>query len=114
VHADPSNYFSFLAPALCRHGQSEFEAVTFSTSGVARVATSRGPLVGRLFVELTSGLNMSTRKPTYRFALTVRGAPLGRDLEGVLEFFDFARERIVRGFAELTTAEMHKLWERVQ
>jgi uncharacterized protein (TIGR04255 family) len=114
VHADPSRYFSFIGPALCRHGQSEFEAVTFSTSGVTRAVTERGSLAGRLFVELTSGLNVSTRKPTYRFALTVRGAPASRDLGGVLEFFDFARERIVRSFVELTTPEMHEHWERLQ
>ena len=114
VHADPSRYFSFLGAALCVHGQSDFEAVTFSSSGVAREETDRGQLLGRLFVELTSGLNTSSRKPTYRFTLTVRGAPMVRDREGVLQFYDFARARIVRAFAELTTSDMHKQWERVQ
>jgi uncharacterized protein (TIGR04255 family) len=114
THADPSRYFSFLGEALCMHRQSEFEAVTFSSSSVAKEVIDGRQLLGRMFVELTSGLNTASRKATYQFSLTVRGAPLVRNLEGVLQFFDFARARIVRAFAELTTSEMHKQWERVR
>lgn len=114
LHADPSSFFSFFAPSLCGHGQSHFEAVTYSSTGIARAESTRGPMMGRLYVEVTSGLNLVTKRPTYQFSLTLRGAPVAQDVDGVLRFFDFARERIVRAFAELTTAEMHKRWERVQ
>jgi hypothetical protein len=67
-----------------------------------------------MFVEVTSGIDPGTKRMTYQFALTVRGAPSKRDLSGVLHFFDFARARIVRAFAELTTSEMHNKWERQQ
>ena len=113
-HGDPSEYFSFFAPPLCRHGQAEFEAVTHSSSGMAREETEGGPLIGRLFVEVTSGVNTATKKLTYQFGLTVRGTPLTQTLDSVVQFFDFARDRIVRAFAELTTPSMHKLWERQQ
>lgn len=112
AHDDPSRYFSFFNPVVASYGQAEFEAVTFSMSGVAKENTARGVQVGRLFVEVTSGVNIARRKPTYQFSLTLRGAPLARDLDGVLAFFDFARQRIVRAFTELTTSGMHKVWER--
>lgn len=114
VHDDPSKYFSFFAPSICAHGQSQFEAVSHSSSGIAQEHTDMGLLMGRLFVEVTSGINMTTKKRTYQFGLTLRGAPLAQDLASVLQFFDFARARIVRAFSELTTPEMHSNWERLQ
>lgn len=113
-HADPSAFFSFFAAPLCNHGQSEFEAVTYSSSGVAQEAREKGTIRGRLFVELTSGVNLATRKLTYQLQLTLRGSPLSQDIGSALQFFDFARARIVRAFAALTTPEMHKKWERLQ
>ena len=77
-------------------------------------AADKATLAGRLFVEVTSGVNTTTKKLSYQFGLTLRGAPLAQDLASVLQFFDFARARIVRTFAELTTPEMHKKWERQQ
>lgn len=113
ARVDPSTIFSFFALPLWGHGQADFEAVTYSSSGAAREETSRGAIVGRLFVEVASGLNVVTKRPTYQFSLTLRGAPADQGLDDVLRFFDFAHERIVRAFAELTTSEMHKKWERV-
>lgn len=112
LHADSSRYFSFFAPAVHAQGLSEFEAVSFSMTSVAKSATDQGAHIGRLFVEVSSGVNPATRLPTYQFSLTLRGAPPTRDLEGVLSFFDFARTRIVCVFAELTTPQMHEIWEK--
>jgi uncharacterized protein (TIGR04255 family) len=114
AHADPSAFFSFFAAPLCNHGQSEFEAATFSSSGVAQEDTEAGAIRGRLFVELSSGVNLATKKLTYQLQLTLRGSPLSQDIGSVLQFFDFARARIVRAFAALTTPEMHTKWERLQ
>jgi len=46
--------------------------------------------------------------------LTVRGCPRGSSLKSSLEFFDMGREKIVKGFTAVTTAEMHELWGRIQ
>lgn len=45
-------------------------------------------------------------------ALTARGGPLGEGLAGVLAFFDLGRDWIVRGFASVTTSQMHQVWRR--
>ena len=110
-YADPSEVFSFIAPALVTHGLASFEAITHSTSLIAR-AKETDSLVGRLYVELSSGVNSRTNKLVYQLTLTLRGAPPSRDLDGALVFFDFARERIVKLFAELTTGRMHEIWGR--
>lgn len=110
VHDDPSKYFSFFASPACLESQAEFEAVTYSSTGVATEPTEKGAMTGRLFVEVTSGFNTTTKEPVYQFSLSVRGAPLAQDLGSVLQFFDFARARIVKAFAELTTPEMHRKW----
>jgi len=44
--------------------------------------------------------------------LTVRGAPQTQDSNGVFGLLDKGHEAIVRGFTSITTAEMHKVWER--
>ena len=112
-YADPARVFTFLAPSVMHHGQADYEGVAFSSSGVAK---SRGPddegILARFFIELGSGSIARKNQLVYQLNLTVRGAPATRDLSGVLQFFDFAHERIVRGFCELTTPEMHKSWER--
>jgi hypothetical protein len=46
--------------------------------------------------------------------LTVRGRPRGGTLPAAMDFFDMARERIVRAFAAVTTDEMHRVWGRIQ
>ena len=114
VHTDPSTIFSFFDRTLCKLGGSKFEAVTHSSTGIAREDGPSGTLMGRLYIEVISGFNSETRRPTYQFSLTLRGAPLSQDLVGVLQFFDFAHERIVRAFSALTTSDMHKIWERLQ
>ncbi|MDI9313624.1 MAG: TIGR04255 family protein [Hydrotalea sp.] len=42
--------------------------------------------------------------------LSVRGTP--KDKNNLVEWYDGARDAIVKGFAEITTDRMHKLWER--
>lgn len=112
-YPDPSTIFSFLSPTLATHGEAAFEAATFSSSSIAKAVTSKGQeMAGRMYVELISGTNARSKRRIYQLNLTLRGAPPARDIDGVLEFFDFARERIVRGFCALTTPEMHKQWGR--
>lgn len=46
--------------------------------------------------------------------LTARGRPLPGTIQGAMEFLDLGRERIVQGFADITTPRMHNLWRRRQ
>jgi len=48
-----------------------------------------------------------------QFGLTVRGRPAEASLAAAANFFDFGREKIVKGFADLTTDEMHATWGKI-
>lgn len=72
---------------------------------------NRAP-VGRLHVTAEPRVSLSTGALVYRLELTARGLPITPDKEGVLEFLDLGREWIVRGFASITTPEMHEIWRR--
>lgn len=61
---------------------------------------------GRLHVDVGTG-NLKG-SPGVRMTLLARGFHKG----GFAEWFDLAHELIVKGFAELTTAEMHQHWGR--
>jgi uncharacterized protein (TIGR04255 family) len=49
-----------------------------------------------------------------QFALVARGKPGSVDFGGVSSFLQTGRRSIVRAFTELTSDEMHKIWERKQ
>jgi uncharacterized protein (TIGR04255 family) len=49
-----------------------------------------------------------------QLALVARGKPHSADLAGVRSFLQIGREHIVRAFTELTSQDMHKIWERKQ
>jgi uncharacterized protein (TIGR04255 family) len=83
------------------------------------VSDSDGRFVGHLFVELDSAYAVPTPpsselSPLFQLQLIVRGRPLQEGAQGVMEFMDFAHSIIVKSFAEITTPEMHKIWERTQ
>ena len=44
--------------------------------------------------------------------LTFRGRPLSDDYDGVKRFFDLGHNWVVGGFDELTTEQMHDVWNR--
>lgn len=46
--------------------------------------------------------------------LTARGTPLSENADGVMTWFDLAREWIVRGFADVTDSAAHHHWKRTQ
>lgn len=81
------------------------------------VADDEGRYVGHLFVESDSGYLPGSNDdvtPVIQFQLIVRGRPLGEGIIGVMPFMDFAHRVIVKSFADVTTPEMHKVWERTQ
>lgn len=72
-----------------------------------------GKPVGRLYVQANAGRRDADGKPVLILTLTARGYPLEKGLEGALRFLDVGHEWVVRGFAAVTTKQMHTAWERV-
>jgi uncharacterized protein (TIGR04255 family) len=72
-----------------------------------------GKPVGRLHVIFQPAWKKTDNTPIMVMNLTARGAPLGEGIEGAFRFFELGRRWIVKGFAELTTSDMHKAWERI-
>jgi len=68
--------------------------------------------IGRLYVEATPVMRAVDNSAAIRVTLTARGRPTSDGLEGILEFFDIARQSIVQGFTNLTTDKMHEQWGR--
>lgn len=68
-------------------------------------------VVGRLHVSArTAAGDRGSDALRVVLTLTARGAPPSGDLPGVLRFLDSGREWIVRGFEDLTTAQMREGW----
>ncbi len=72
-----------------------------------------GKPFGRLHVISQPAWKKTDNTPIMVLNLTARGAPLGEGIEGAFRFFELGRRWIVKGFAELTTSEMQKAWERI-
>jgi uncharacterized protein (TIGR04255 family) len=77
-----------------------------------RMEESGGRPFGRLTAAMNPGWRTPDETPVFVLNLTARGRPFEEGLEGALRFFDLGRTWIVKGFAELTTKEMHYEWER--
>lgn len=67
--------------------------------------------VARLFAALNYGTSPNGHREA-QLMLTVRGRPLEPDESVFTDFLDEGRKIIVRTFANLTSDEAHKLWER--
>jgi uncharacterized protein (TIGR04255 family) len=67
---------------------------------------------GRLRVSVQPVFSQPLNKEVLQLTLTARGKPASSHLGDILEWFDLGHEWIVRGFAELTTPELHKIWRR--
>lgn len=68
--------------------------------------------IGRLHVVAEPAYRTSDGQPMYVLTLTARGEPGGPTIDDALRFMDIGREWVVRGFAGVTTTEMHKTWGR--
>lgn len=67
---------------------------------------------GRLYIELEPRYLVEDDTPLLLLKLTARGAPFSAGLDGVREFFAIGREWIVKGFVDVTSPEMHRVWGR--
>lgn len=110
-----------------RHGELEKAFVMFSRLRSASflpepedvalrmrfvIPDTSGNPVGRLHAVVQPAWKRSDNSPILTLSLTARGAPMGEGVDGAFSFFDLGREWIVKGFADLTTPEMQRMWER--
>ena len=67
---------------------------------------------GRLIVSLKQGTRSEDQVAVLILELKVLGIDNSAKKEGLRDWFNLSHEWIVRGFADLTTPEIHELWER--
>jgi hypothetical protein len=72
-----------------------------------------GNPIGRLHAVVQPAWKKPDNSPILTLNLTARGAPIGEGIEGAFAFFDLGRNWIVNGFADLTTPDMQRMWERI-
>jgi uncharacterized protein (TIGR04255 family) len=72
-----------------------------------------GNPVGRLHVVVQPAWKKSDNSPILALSLTARGVPFGEGVEGAFAFFDLGRRWIVKAFADITTPDMQRAWERI-
>jgi len=68
------------------------------------------PNAGRLYVSFTPVIRGRDGKEVLQMSLTARGAPQSSSTEDAFRWLDMGRRWVVRGFADFTTEEMHKVW----
>jgi uncharacterized protein (TIGR04255 family) len=69
---------------------------------------------GRLTVTLKPGVRPEDGKPMFIMTLSALGKPAGSAVEDAFQFLDRGHDWIVRGFASMTTPEMHQIWGRTR
>jgi uncharacterized protein (TIGR04255 family) len=85
------------------------EDTTLQERYVLADAASESPN-GRLYITAVPGFRQADQAPIYVVTMMVRVRPGGTDLRDIVSCFDAARDLIVRGFKDITTPAMHKLW----
>lgn len=68
--------------------------------------------IGRLHIAAQPGFSKATGLPMYTLTLTARLRPMDESLDSLIDSLNRGRDAIVRGFASVTTPEMHKIWGR--
>jgi uncharacterized protein (TIGR04255 family) len=69
---------------------------------------------GRMTVRLTPAIRHKDGIEILVLSLASRGAPSESTDEAVMAWLDMGREWCVRGFTDLTSPEMHKIWKRIR
>ncbi len=110
-HRDAHKVFSFITPP----GEIKFlptpEQMAAELKYVMTLPDEQDKPIGRLGVSLAPAFRPPST-PIFVLTLVARGAPIGDGLAGVKAFVELAHKWIVRGFADLTTPEMHQAWQR--
>lgn len=82
------------------------EAISFDVS--YRLPDDRG----RLRISLRPAIRNKDGVEILQLTVTARGKPNDSTMASILEWIELGREWVVRGFADFTSADMHRLWER--
>lgn len=107
----PERVFRFFRKDFSQGVLDKFEDSRFQ---IRFVLSDKGKRpIGRLHVNVQPARSREG-EPMIVLTLTARGSPLNPTLESASQFLDFGRDKIVRGFAELTTETMHERWARRQ
>ena len=67
---------------------------------------------GHLIINLKRAIRTEDEKALLVLELKTRGIGKSTNTENIREWFDLAHEWIVRGFTDITTPEIHKIWKR--
>jgi hypothetical protein len=67
---------------------------------------------GRLRVSINQAIRHTDGVDLIVLQLTARGRPKSSEAADIVNWLNLGREWVVRGFTDLTTQSMHKLWER--
>ena len=76
------------------------------------VLTRDGGPVGRLYIQAQKALRRSSGEPLTVLTITVRGAPIGQGIEGVLRLLDIGNEEALVAFIDSTRPAMHERWAK--
>ena len=67
---------------------------------------------GHLIISLKQAIQKEDKLPLLVLELKTKGIAESTNKEAIFEWYDLAHEWIVRGFTDLTTPEIQKIWER--
>jgi len=110
-HGDLGNVLTLFSPTYSEPFLPRAEGARFACRYV--IPNEGGKPVGRLHVSVDSAYRRSDSRAILVLNMVARGRPVGNGLGGVLRFMDLGHEWIVRGFASITTKQMHKIWGRL-
>lgn len=65
---------------------------------------------GRLYVSFIPVIRQRDGKEVLQMTLIARGAPKSPSMDDVFDWLDLGRKWVVRGFADFTTENMHRIW----
>lgn len=67
---------------------------------------------GRLNIQVLPGIRQEDGKEILQFQLTAVGNPNSSELREILNWFDFAREYLIKSFVDFTSVKMHEIWKK--
>ncbi len=67
---------------------------------------------GRLHISAIPAIRRNDGKEIIKVEISARGRPINSILDAILEWFQIGHEWIVKGFTDLTTGHMYKIWRK--
>ena len=111
-HSDLGKIIPSAAPRLNEGFLPSPEQTRYASQYI--VSSDSGVLGGRLYVSVEPSYLRADKTPMYLMKLTFRGEPQGSGAAGIMASMDLGHKWIVRGFATLTSCEMHEAWRRTK